>query len=72
MTTVYLSPLAGAGSQFFDNNGVPLAGGLLYTYTAGTTTPQTTYTTNAGTIANANPIVLNAFGRLDKIGRAHV
>lgn len=65
MTTVYLSPLAGAGSQFFDNNGVPLSGGLLYTYTAGTTTPQTTYTTNAGTIANSNPIQLNAFGRLD-------
>jgi hypothetical protein len=60
---VKLSPLAGAGWQFFDNLGVPLAGGLLYTYTAGTTTPQATYTSSAGTIANANPIVLDSAGR---------
>jgi hypothetical protein len=60
---VKLSPLAGAGWQFFDNLGDPLAGGLLYTYTAGTTTPQATYTSTAGTIANANPIVLDAAGR---------
>jgi hypothetical protein len=60
---VKLSPLAGAGWQFFDNLGIPLAGGLLYTYTAGTTTPQATYTSSAGTIANTNPIVLDAAGR---------
>ena len=60
---VKLSPLAGAGWQFFDNLGIPLAGGLLYTYTAGTTTPQATYTSSAGTIANSNPIVLDAAGR---------
>ena len=60
---VRLSPLAGAGWQFFDNLGIPLAGGLLYTYTAGTTTPQATYTSAAGTIANANPIVLDSAGR---------
>jgi len=60
---VRLSPLAGAGWQFFDNLGTPLAGGLLYTYTAGTTTPQATYTSAAGTIANTNPIVLDAAGR---------
>lgn len=61
--TVKLSPLAGAGWQFFDDNGVPLAGGLLYQYQAGTTTPQTTYTTSAGNIANSNPIQLDAAGR---------
>ena len=60
---VKLSPLAGAGWQFFDNLGIPLAGGLLYSYTAGTTTPQATYTSTAGTIANTNPIVLDAAGR---------
>ena len=60
---VNLSPLGGAGWQFFDNSGVPLAGGLLYSYEAGTTTPAPTYTTAAGTIANTNPIVLDAAGR---------
>jgi len=61
--SVSLSLFAGAGWQFFDSNGIPLAGGLLYTYAAGTTTPQITYTTNAGSIANSNPIVLNSAGR---------
>jgi len=58
-----LSAFAGAGAQFFDSNGTPLAGGLLYVYTAGTTTPATTWTTSAGTVANTNPIVMNAAGR---------
>jgi hypothetical protein len=38
--TVNLSLFAGAGAQFFDNSGTILSGGLVYTYTAGTTTPQ--------------------------------
>jgi hypothetical protein len=58
-----LSPLGGAGWQFFDNNGVPLAGGLLYTYAAGTTTPLASYTTSSGVTPNSNPIVLDAAGR---------
>jgi hypothetical protein len=62
--SVVLSPLAGAGAQFFDNNGVPLAGGLLYTYAAGTTTATATYTTSTGNIANSNPIVLDSSGRV--------
>jgi hypothetical protein len=61
---VNLSPLAGAGWQFFDNNGVILSGGLLYTYAAGTTTPQTTYTSSSGATANSNPIVLDSAGRV--------
>ena len=61
---INLSPLGGAGWQFFDNNGIPLAGGLLYTYSAGTSTPIATYTTSAGSIANSNPIVLDSTGRL--------
>jgi len=64
MTAVNLSLFAGAGAQFFDNNGAPLTGGLLYTYTAGTTSNQTTYTSSAGTVANPNPIVLDASGRV--------
>jgi hypothetical protein len=64
MTTVNLSLFAGAGGQFFDNNGVPLAGGLLYTYQAGTSSNLTTYTSQSGSIANPNPIVLDAGGRV--------
>ncbi len=62
MASVLLSPY-GVGQQFFDDNGVPLAGGLIYTYQAGSSTPLVTYTDNGGTIANANPIVLDASGR---------
>ena len=61
--SVSISIVAGAAAQFFDNNGVPLSGGLLYTYLAGTTTPATTYTDSTGATANANPIVLNSAGR---------
>jgi hypothetical protein len=61
---VNLSPV-GNGQQFFDNNGVPLSGGLLYTYQAGSSTPLATYTDINATVANANPIVLNSSGRLD-------
>ncbi len=62
MASVLLSPV-GNGQQFFDNNGVPLAGGLLYTYQAGSSTPLTTYTTVNGTIPNSNPIILDSAGR---------
>jgi hypothetical protein len=62
MASVLLSPY-GIGQQFFDDNGVPLAGGLIYTYQAGSSTPLVSYTTNAGNIANSTPIVLDAAGR---------
>lgn len=62
--TVNLSPLGGAAQQFFDNNGVILSGGKIYTYTAGTTTPATTYTSSTGGTAHANPIVLDSAGRV--------
>jgi hypothetical protein len=64
MPTVNLSPLGGAASQFLDNNGVILSGGKLYTYAAGTTTPQATYTSSAGTTPHANPIILDSAGRV--------
>jgi hypothetical protein len=63
MTAYNLSSFAGAGAQFFDDNGNPLTGGKLYTYASGTTTPAATYTTSAGTSANTNPIILDAAGR---------
>ena len=61
--TVNISLFAGAGAQFFDDNGTPLSGGLLYTYSAGTTSAAATYTSVSGLTANANPIVLDAGGR---------
>lgn len=59
---VNLAPI-GNGQQFFDNTGLPLAGGLLYTYQAGSSTPFNTYTTIAGNVLNSNPIVLGTDGR---------
>jgi len=61
MASVLLSPV-GNGVTFFDNNGIPLNGGLIYTYQAGSSTPLATYTTNSGTVANSNPIVLGTNG----------
>jgi len=52
-----------SGQQFLDANGDPLAGGLLTTYLAGTTsTLRSTYTTAGETTALSNPIVLDANG----------
>ena len=61
--TINIALVAGAGAQFFDDSGVPLSGGLIYTYLAGTTTPATSYTARDGLTPNTNPIVLNAGGR---------
>jgi hypothetical protein len=62
--SVDLSPVGGAAAQFFDNNGNPLSGGKLFTYAAGTTTPQVTYTTSTGNVAHTNPIILDSAGRI--------
>lgn len=51
-----------AKAQFIDAAGIPLAGGFLYTYAAGTTTPQATYTDSTAATANSNPIVLDSRG----------
>jgi hypothetical protein len=61
---VFLSPVGGVAAQFFTNTGAVLTGGKLFTYAAGTTTPQVTYTTSAGTVARTNPVVLDAAGRV--------
>ena len=65
---VFLSPVGGVAAQFFTNTGAVLTGGKLYTYLAGTTTPATTYTTNAGNVARTNPIVLDSAGRVSSGG----
>lgn len=50
-------------TSFFDNNAAQMAGGLVYTYAAGTTTPKATYLNSTKTLTAANPIVLDAYGR---------
>jgi len=55
---------SGAGDQFFDQNGLPLAGGLLYTYGSGGVLPEATYTTINGNVQHSNPIQLDAEGRV--------
>lgn len=58
MAAIYTSPRFSE----VDDNGRPLAGGRLYTYENGTTTPAPSYKDAAGTILNTNPIILDARG----------
>lgn len=60
--TVLLSPIGNTMTPFLGLDNLPLAGGLLYTYQAGSSTPLTTYTSSDGSIACANPIVLGTNG----------
>ena len=48
--------------QYFSNAGVPLVAGKLYTYAAGTLTPLATFSDQAGTVPNTNPIILDTRG----------
>lgn len=61
--TAILSPTT--KQRFFDNNGNPLAFGLLTTYAAGTTAPIATYKDSTGGPTNTNPIQLNFRGECD-------
>lgn len=49
--------------QFVDANGNPYVGAKLFTYAAGTTTKLATYTDQALSVANTNPIILDSAGR---------
>ena len=49
--------------QYFSNAGTPLAGGQVFSYQAGTSIPQSTYTDASGSVANPNPTILDANGR---------
>lgn len=54
--------IAEGKQSYTDDAGVPLAGGLLYTWDAGTTTPRLTWGDSAQTAAHTNPIILDARG----------
>lgn len=48
--------------HFTDNQGNPLAFGFVFTYVAGTATPQATYPSSSSGTPNPNPVQLNARG----------
>lgn len=58
MANRFFSP----NQQFSDSTGLPYSGYYLGFYASGTSTPLTTYTDSALTIANANPIQLDSRG----------
>lgn len=51
--------------RFYKNDGTVNAGGKVYTYIAGTTTPVATYTDSGAGTPNANPIILDSKGEAD-------
>lgn len=62
-TPGFTGQLAPARQQFLDSNGRPLAGGKIFHYLPGTTTPATTYEDPNFTTPNQNPVRLDAAGR---------
>lgn len=64
MTTVFLAPDPIQGTKFVPGGNTPANGAQLFCYAAGSTTKQSVYTTNLGTVAWANPIVLDSGGNL--------
>jgi hypothetical protein len=61
-----VAPMGGIGiTQWIDNSGAPLVNGALYTYVAGTTTQQATYTDSTGLTLNPNPVLFGAGGRVN-------
>ncbi len=56
------TPIVQPHVTFVDASGNACAGCALWTYAAGTTTPQATYTDATGTSQNTNPIVLDPAG----------
>lgn len=65
--SVSISPVFN-GIQFFDNAGLPLSGGLIYQYEAGSNSvEQDSYTNDSGVTPNSNPIVLDSSGRMNGV-----
>ena len=59
-----VSPFGGVGNvQLLDQNGIVCPNCVLYSYQAGTTTQQSTFTDATGLTLNPNPIPFNGSGR---------
>lgn len=54
--------LANGRQSYADTDGLPLVGGKLYTFSAGTSTPKTTWADADQVAANTNPIILDSRG----------
>lgn len=63
VTAAAATLLPNGEQSFTDNNGAPLAGGQVYFYVPGTTTPKDTWQDSGQTILNTNPVTLDAAGR---------
>lgn len=59
---VPVTPIVQPHMTFVNSAGTACVGCLLYSYAAGSTTPQATYTDSTGTSQNTNPIILGADG----------
>jgi|GEM_PF-4411564 len=62
---VLANPMYGLCSIFTDKCGIPLAGGLVYTYESSSLTPKPTYTNAYMEVPNTNPVVLDEAGRAE-------
>lgn len=60
--TIY-PPINSPVFRALDGNGKPLAGGKLYTYVAGSSSPQATYADAGGVTPNTNPVILDSTGQ---------
>jgi hypothetical protein len=60
MPSVSISPILNA--QVVTDAGAPASGWKIYSYIAGSTTPLPVYTDATGSVAQTNPIILNASG----------
>ncbi len=60
--SVSISPLP---KLQFSQGGIPVAGGKVFTYQAGTTTKLATFTNSTGVTPNTNPIILDSQGQCD-------
>lgn len=59
MATPLVSPIFYA---WHPDTGLPLAGGQVFTYISGTTTPKSSYMDVGAVVENANPVILNDAG----------
>lgn len=61
MASLSITPM----QQFLDDNGVPYAGGKLYTFEAGSSSFKASYTDYDSEIEAANPIILDSGGKTE-------